>query len=371
IEDLDEVVAMNPNNILIFFNRGLLKYEIKDLEGAYADFSESIRLYPDFVKAYLARASVNNDLQNYTEADRDHGMALAIMDKYKKMKAGDKNALLDTTENFNRLIDFNAKNDRIKDVINGRMQDKNVIVSLQDIFYVQNLSIDSLRQGKVQYYNRHVMEYNQKHGYKQALSMTNKRNNAPVDLLRADVKRQTELIEKSGLSGHYFLRGILYMDLMEYTHAIDDFSRITEKTPSDLLALFNGANARMFMYDYIEAIDDKTSRYIGEQDENKRRRSVDYSKVLEGYYKCLEIDPSFVFALFNVANVYVKSEKIEQAIETYTRVINMDPSIAEAYFNRGILNIYIGKKSEASADLSKAGEKGIIEAYNIIKRYCN
>jgi lipoprotein NlpI len=51
-------------------------------------------------------------------------------------------------------------------------------------------------------------------------------------------------------------------------------------------------------------------------------------------------------------------------------VIREDREFAEAYFNRGLLYIYTGQKALANADLSKAGELGIVEAYNIIKRYC-
>ena len=123
----------------------------------------------------------------------------------------------------------------------------------------------------------------------------------------------------------------------------------------------------MLMYDYIESIDDKTPRVIGAREES---RQVDYSLVLEGYRKCLEIDPDFIFALFNIANVYAKSGEIDKAIETYTQVLRQDKDIAEAYFNRGLLYIYTGQKALANADLSKAGELGIVGAYNVIKRYC-
>ena len=92
--------------------------------------------------------------------------------------------------------------------------------------------------------------------------------------------------------------------------------------------------------------------------------------MLEGYRKCLEIDPDFVFALFNTGNVYAKNGEIEKAIAAYTQVIRKDKDIAEAYFNRGLLYIYTGQKALANADLSKAGELGVISAYNIIKRYC-
>ena len=73
------------DNILIYFNRGLLKMEIKDLEGAYNDFSQSISIYPDFVKAYLARASVSADMNDYASAQKDQYKADEIMERYKKM----------------------------------------------------------------------------------------------------------------------------------------------------------------------------------------------------------------------------------------------------------------------------------------------
>lgn len=124
----------------------------------------------------------------------------------------------------------------------------------------------------------------------------------------------------------------------------------------------------MMMYDYIESVDDKTPRVVGERPNEIRK--VDYSLVLEGYRRCLEIDPDFVFARFNIGNVYAKNGEIDKAIEAYTQVIRQDRELAEAYFNRGLLYIYIGQKAQASADLSKAGELGITSAYNIIKRYC-
>ena len=113
----------------------------------------------------------------------------------------------------------------------------------------------------------------------------------------------------------------------------------------------------------------ETSRVVGE--EKKVERNVDYSLVLEGNNKCLEIDPEFVFAMFNIANVYAKSGEIQKAIDMYTKVLEVDKDIAEAYFNRGLLYIYQGNRSAANVDLSKAGELGLTDSYSIIKRYCS
>lgn len=368
IKDLDKVVDMNPDNILIYFNRGLLKMEIKDWYGAYDDFTESIRLYPDFVKAYIVRASVSAELNDDKAADLDRYTAMQIMDRYKKMKDGDRNALVDTTANFQKLIDINARQDEVRDVINGRVQDKKVIIELQEVFYVQYLSLDSLRNGKVQYYNKHIMDYNQAHNYDPSITLCNKQQLYPAGFVTGYIEKLSGQIAANGDLNSYLLRGSFYMDQKEYPKAIDDFSMILNKDPRNLLALFNLANARMLMYDYIESIEDKTPKVIGEKVNETRK--VDYSLVLEGYNKCLEIDPDFVFALFNIANVYAKNGEIDKAISAYNRVIRQDKDIAEAYFNRGLLYIYTGQKALANADLSKAGELGITSAYNIIKRYC-
>ena len=165
------------------------------------------------------------------------------------------------------------------------------------------------------------------------------------------------------------LRGSLYLNRGDYTKAIEDFRAVLEREPNHLFALMNLASARSRMYDYIGSIEEKTSRVVGE--EKKVERNVDYSLVLEGNNKCLEIDPEFVFAMFNIANVYAKSGEIQKAIDMYTKVLEVDKDIAEAYFNRGLLYIYQGNRSAANVDLSKAGELGLTDSYSIIKRYCS
>ena len=43
-------------------NRGLAKADLEDKQGAMADYSEAIRLKPDFAIAYNDRGNVKSDL---------------------------------------------------------------------------------------------------------------------------------------------------------------------------------------------------------------------------------------------------------------------------------------------------------------------
>ncbi len=50
--------------------------------------------------------------------------------------------------------------------------------------------------------------------------------------------------------------------------------------------------------------------------------------------------------------------------------IKLQPDLGEAYYNRALTLLYLNENKLACKDLSKAGELGITEAYNVIKRYC-
>ena len=51
------------------------------------------------------------------------------------------------------------------------------------------------------------------------------------------------------------------------------------------------------------------------------------------------------------------------------RTITLEPNLAEAYYNRGLILIRTGKRKEGIDDLSKAGERGLYDAYSVIKQY--
>ncbi|MDE6511432.1 MAG: tetratricopeptide repeat protein, partial [Muribaculaceae bacterium] len=57
-----------------------------------------------------------------------------------------------------------------------------------------------------------------------------------------------------------------------------------------------------------------------------------------------------------------------QAAECFSKAIELDPEFGPAYYNRGLCALSAGKKNEAFADLSRAGELGVLPSYNILKR---
>ena len=58
------------------------------------------------------------------------------------------------------------------------------------------------------------------------------------------------------------------------------------------------------------------------------------------------------------------------AIQDFNKAIELDPNDAEAYGGRGLAKILLGQKDSGCLDLSKAGELGYMDAYDVIKKHC-
>jgi tetratricopeptide (TPR) repeat protein len=52
LTDFDQSIKLNPRNALALYNRGNLRFNLKDLNGALADFQACISVDPTFGKAF-------------------------------------------------------------------------------------------------------------------------------------------------------------------------------------------------------------------------------------------------------------------------------------------------------------------------------
>ena len=64
-------MRINPNDEKAFYNRGVVRADKGDLDGAIADYNEAIRLTSDYVIAYYNRAIGWEKKKNYSSAIAD------------------------------------------------------------------------------------------------------------------------------------------------------------------------------------------------------------------------------------------------------------------------------------------------------------
>ena len=78
--------------------------------------------------------------------------------------------------------------------------------------------------------------------------------------------------------------------------------------------------------------------------------------------------PSNEYIMYNRGCAYLSAKDYNNAELFFGKAISINPKFAEAYYNRALARIPLSKKTEALADLSKAGELGLYEAYSAIKQ---
>lgn len=87
LQELDALVAANPNNARVHFARGALAIVMNDAAKAEAELRKAMELDPHFTDALFALANY------YLEGD-DRGAALALYDEYLKANPRDRNVQL-------------------------------------------------------------------------------------------------------------------------------------------------------------------------------------------------------------------------------------------------------------------------------------
>jgi tetratricopeptide (TPR) repeat protein len=177
-------------------------------------------------------------------------------------------------------------------------------------------------------------------------------------------------------SDNYLYRGIFASLTAQYNNALSDFDKAIKLNERNLPAYLMRANTRSRM---IEAIEQQKAaeQYTGflnpgTGNVSNNASSLElYSEVLTDYSVVLYMNPEFVFGYFNRANIFCKYEKYYEAVEEFNKAIEIEPEFAEAYYNRGLVKVLLNDVDGGAKDLSRAGELGIAEAYNVLKRYCN
>ena len=194
--------------------------------------------------------------------------------------------------------------------------------------------------------------------------------------------------ENKDNSNLYFGRGIDFMLIQDYAIAIEDFDKAISKDPQFTLAYFARALARSKQIESNTDIQEAKTRLVDSPNRMKlpisnkdktftgstpvmpevSKKTLEYDVILRDYEKVINLDPKFIYAYYNRAEILSIQKDYRGAISDYTEAIKLEPQFAEAYFNRGLDRLSVGETVAGLDDLRKAGELGIVESYSIIKR---
>lgn len=424
IEDFGVVIQQEPDNYMAYYNRALLNFETGDYRRAVADFDVVIGQYPNFIPGYYSRADAKRKLRDEAGADRDYWTAYNMEQQIKKDRqagnatasasggtaggqAADPTAKEENTREksdksinkFNRLVVYDKEEERkskYESEFRGRVQDRNVRVDLEPQFVLTYYEkIDQVK--KLVYYDKMIEAYNGRMVLTRKLRITNEEAALTEDQVAVHFASIDEYSSKIALhpadADAYFGRALDFTLVQDFTEAIKDYSKAIELRPDFAMAYFNRAIVRYKQLDYnlsqVTEVEDglssmsmnltvgKSSTVVKNNNTQpdpassqlkENKRAYEHEMITRDYDMVIKLNPGFVYAYFNRGNLRCAQRDFRAAILDYNEAILRDPEFAEAYFNRGLSRLSLGDANRGIADLSKAGELGIINAYSIIKR---
>jgi len=163
-----------------------------------------------------------------------------------------------------------------------------------------------------------------------------------------------------------------------YNDAISDFTKSLEIHCCPFEAYYHRGRAKSQLGDYQGAIDDQTKAIIIDPNYALAYQERGIAKQSLGFNQGAMADFNISLKISPNARSYRCRGAIKLgladflgAIEDCNESIKLDSSFPTAYTTRGLAKIHLNQKESGCLDLSKAGELGMSDAYEEIKRWCN
>ena len=380
LSDMDRVININPNNVLAYFNRAGFFLEMGRWDDALADYNKAIELYPDFAKAYMNRAYAELQLGMNRASREDYKTGRRKVAEYRAKNAAGEAEFADTTKKYSSLLALDAEFAK-HDFDDEMLQHRDVDINLKPL-YKFVLTEDGSR---VNYALEHRYENPLLERFYASLplSVTVTSDAASVPKPAQDALDRVLYGGMEEGPSREFLLALSEIDQRQYNAAQSHYDRAIEGE-GDRYELFykafyymNRAVLRAEMIDFIASIESNVQTLTMDDKGNTRARvreqvtsHYDYSEALSDMEQAAAIQPALPYIQFNLGNLYCLSQQLVNAIECYGRAISLYPYMGDAYFNRGLVLIYLKDKEKGCIDLSRAGELGVGDAYNVISRYC-
>ncbi len=392
--DLDRLVELDPNNTRAYYNRSIVNHAKGRNRQAVADISKVIDEVPDLPDPYFLRSELYRALGEMRLAERDYNRGIDLSRKAQKMadsfgpgeiapeqaqaparQPGDSQpheTSAEAARRFATLLPL-ADNAEIHEeynnsAIRGKVQDRNLHIEpaswMELAYYTAN---SELRPDT--YYIKEVDDINATRLLRYTIRVTPEVPSLDSDLSASHF--QSIEYYNSYLSTHtpraidYIGRAMDFMTIHDYSSAIRDIDRALALTPDLAVGYLLRAQAgyHNWQLDERPSADEQQDALTRS---TLRRKALD--DILSDLTKVLDMSPGMAEAWYNKAIVHLALEDYTSALAALNKAIEIKPDMGEAWYNRGYVYLRLGNERLGIADLSRAGQLGIIPAYNLIKR---
>lgn len=400
IDDYNQALELDPDNTEIHYQRGVVHMQLRQWKAARADFDTLIAVYPYFLPSYYLAAQAATAQGDTKKAFLYRQTAADLEQQKDKIQAAQKQVNTDVQaaeaqpQKRDRKKEFSNRaaqnqqsgedDERYQSATRGAVQNRYAdVVNQPNIVLSYYAQQDPLRRTAYYHYavddfNRHSLLPSPLRFTLQELALTADMVNRHFDQisqLSLELERYEEYFSGlrsianlpastvNRLAHLFFARSVEFALVQDYNSAIEDCNKAifyAGQSPERTIMYFCRANWRYKLLEYQRISGDEiSSEYL----------KLEFEIILRDYDQVILAAPDFAFAYYNKANILCAQHDYAAAIAYYSAALDADKDFAEAYFNRGLTRIYIDKTDEGLSDLSKAGELGIYQAYNLISRF--
>jgi len=369
ITDFDFVLKLAPDNLMALFNRAILLDKTGNPRAAIRDFTKVINEFPNFWTGLQYRAHCYRRLGMTKQAEADE-FRIYKAQLYKnlygtqpRLNKKQRRRFSDTDiSKYNQLVvnDEEEIEHQYSSEYRGRVQNRKVEIEILPMY---ELSMEKNAYSEVRDYitfDQQVENFNTKHKGRK-LNVIARQTTldedktakyfALIDSLSRAIDRQ----RFNETLPNLMRRAVAYTALQDYESAINDLSICLQSDSTLAIAYWQRAVCQS-----------KINQFNASQGTDIAMQTAN---VYNDIMSALKLNLQSPYLIYNRANVYAARKDYSRAIDDYTHALELDPNMAEAYYNRGLVRLFSGKKTEGIADLSKAGELGLYEAYSVIKKY--
>lgn len=389
LEDFNRVIQLDPDDIRARYCRSRILANKRQFAEAIADVNHVIAAYPDFPTGYYMRSDFNRRAGNISAANADYARANRISHSLRPDadgKVADPAADKPVSEDeaarreFASLLTVKDNTDMREEYnnsdIRGRIQDRNVNIEIEPIVELAYYSSPTELNPDT-YFIKEVGDLNSARVLRFVVVVTT-RVPQITDQDLIDRHFQSIADYNSYLSTHkpravdYIGRALDFLTLRNYSAALADLNRAISLNPEFAPAYMLRAQVRINMNNQSPtgALPDRqspSSDHFTSQGLGRANSEL----ILSDLDEAIRLSPLNPYALYNKGNVLISLGDFEGAEHAYSKAIELKPTFGEAYYNRGYARLKMGKRREGVGDLSKAGEYGVVAAYNLLKRYNN
>jgi tetratricopeptide (TPR) repeat protein len=358
IQELTKALALKPDDVKIYLNRGNFYVLKKDYPAALADFNWVLQFDPKDAEAYNSRGVVKQALFQYPSALEDFNQAIqlspttsmfytnrGIIEKY----LGNIDLAL---KSYEKAIELNPYSD---EAYNSRGVAKHFLNRYEEAILDYSYAI-KLNPYQARFYSNRGIAKRELQRLDEALEDFN--NAVQID---------PQLIEA------YLSRGNLKRLLKDFQGALSDYQLAQQLQPDDpslhnslgLLARDQKRIEEAEKY-FLKAIE---LRPVYADAWNNlgliKNSQKNYLKALEYYNKALEYDPKEIDFYVNRIDAYKYLGKYDLAFDDIERIFQIDPDNEKAYLTRAILYQEQQKWPEALAEYDRIIQKGNVSNVDI------